>query len=262
MKNGWIKISRKIKEWQHYRNGYVLHVFIDLLTEAYPKQRVVKGRVIEAGQVVTSVAKIMSSTGIKSNHTVIDALQALVETGEIKRERSGNETIVTILNFGFYQGYAPHAQPSCAPHAQPTPKVMHDVHNKICTTCTTGSAPHAQPYLNTINSKESLKNIKETLTEESAVGPKIGFEKYGADGLVELKPLQYRSLIEQNHGDEQFIKELIEDLNNEIAEGSNPEVVNSKSHYHTLLKWINWRKNNKKTRPAERKINLNALKHD
>ena len=263
---GWIKISRKIKDWQHYHNGYVFHVFMDLLLDAFPKQRVVKGKTIEAGQVVVSIAKIKANTGIKSNHTVIDALKSLVESGEITKERIGNETIVTINNFATYQGYAPNAQPSSASDAQPdTAEVVHEMHNPKCTTCTTSSALDAQPHL--IDEDNKLSSFKELIKEPSKEGvgavqkpSKLGYEKFGQDGLVELKPSEYRTLIEQNTEDD--VKAVIEDLNDKLAIGADDELINSKSHYHVLRYWLRCRKDKQAAQPKKTawKVDLNALK--
>ena len=74
---GWVKLYRQIKDWQHYQEPTVLLVFIDILTSANTKDGWYKGKTVCKGELVTSVASIMASTGIKSNNTVIDALKKL-----------------------------------------------------------------------------------------------------------------------------------------------------------------------------------------
>ena len=103
MENGWIKIHRQLKDWQHYQEPTVLLVWIDLLLSANSKPAWVRGEAIAAGQVVTSVTTIMESTGIKSKHTVIEALRKLEQSGEITREKFGNGTKITIANFEKFQ---------------------------------------------------------------------------------------------------------------------------------------------------------------
>ena len=114
---GWVKLYRQIKDWQHYQEPTVLLVFIDILTSANTKDGWYKGKTVCKGELVTSVASIMASTGIKSNNTVIDALKKLEKSGEIKRERFGNATKITITQFSKYQDCANTAQPTAQPTA-------------------------------------------------------------------------------------------------------------------------------------------------
>ena len=88
--------------------------------------------------------------------------------------------------------------------------------------------------------------------------PKVGFEKFGPDGLVELKPVEHRTLVE-TFGEEK-VKAAIEDLNDKIAAGGDDSLNNAKSHFHVLRYWLRYRKDSSKARPAQRKIDLNALK--
>lgn len=257
MKNGWIKISRKMLEWEHFKERDTFHVFMTLMLLAYPKAKTVDGKTTEAGQVRTSIAQIMELTGIKRNHTVIESLQKLIASGEIKKERIGNESVITICNFELYQGCANMTQPTSQGCADMTQQVVPIRHNKLCQYDTTPIG------INSINnSKEYLKNKKEPsiISAGEVQKPlKIGFEKYGSDGMVELKPVEYRTLVETFT--EEQVKAAIEDLNDKLADGSEQ----SSSHYNTLKYWLRCRKDRQTTRPqkpAERKINLNALKHD
>ena len=134
---------------------------------------------------------------------------------------------------------------------------MKKIHNQICKNYTTPIG------INIVNSKEYLKNIKEPSKE--GVGAvqkpsKIGYEKYGADGLVELKPTEYRTLIEQNTEDD--VKAVIEDLNDKLAIGADEELLNAKSHYHILKYWLRCRKDKQASQPKKTawKVDLNALK--
>lgn len=249
---GWIKINRKMLEWEHFKERDTFHVFMTLMLLAYPKAKTVDGKTTEAGQVRTSIAQIMELTGITSNHKVIDALKTLTASGEIKKERVGNESVITICNFGLYQGCANMAQPDdqgCANMAQ---QVVQIQHNKLCKYSTTPIG------INIVNSKESIKNKKEPSIY--AGGAKIGYEKFGQDGLVELKPSEYRTLIEQNTEDD--VKAVIEDLNDKLAIGADDELINSKSHYHVLRYWLRCRKDKQAAQPKKTawKVDLNALK--
>ena len=107
-----VKVFEKLKQWQHYQEGPVLRVWIDLLLSANYKDSWCRGKKVKAGEVVTSVAQIMDSTGIKSNNTVLDALRKLESSGDIKRVQFDNASKITINHWDIYQGYAPTAQPT------------------------------------------------------------------------------------------------------------------------------------------------------
>jgi hypothetical protein len=127
MNEGWIKLHRQLKEWQHYQEPFVLLVWLDLLLSANMKAGWVRGNRINRGQLITSVARIMESTGIGSDNTVRDALRKLEESGEIKKEQIGIGTKITINHFNKFQTSAQDAQPSAQPTAevgaQPTAEV-------------------------------------------------------------------------------------------------------------------------------------------
>ena len=136
MIEGWIKSYRQLLGWQHFQEPIVLQVWIAILHSANSKDSWLRGRRIRRGEWVTSTAQIMAICGIGSNNTVIEALNTLEESGEIKRERFGNATKITVCHFSKFQGYAENAQPT----AQPT--------------------AHKQEY---IERKESKKERKEEL---------------------------------------------------------------------------------------------------
>lgn len=115
---GWIKLHRQMKDWQHYQEPTVMLVFIDLLLSANSKPGWKRGHRIGRGQLVTSTAQIMESTGIGSDNTVREALRKLEASGEIVRERFGNGTKITINQYSKYQAYANTAEPAAEPVAQ------------------------------------------------------------------------------------------------------------------------------------------------
>lgn len=103
MEDGWIKLHRKMREWQHYQNPSVRMVFEDLLFAANSKKRFFHGTEVKRGETMISVSSLEYNTGL-SRKTVIRALQILEKTGEIKRERlpHGIKTIIT--GYDSYQG--------------------------------------------------------------------------------------------------------------------------------------------------------------
>lgn len=125
MAEGWIKLHRKITEWEWYKSPSVRCIFIHLLLTANTKDKRYKGHVIKRGQRLTS-ANILAEENGMCQRTVVSVLKKLQSTGEIKKERFMNGSLITVLRFDLYQdiefstqGYAINAQPLAQPLAQP-----------------------------------------------------------------------------------------------------------------------------------------------
>ena len=103
MEDGWIKLHRKMREWQHYQRPSVRLVFEELLFCANTKAGWFHGIKVERGETMASVSTIEEYTGF-SRKTVIKALAMLEESGEIRREKCGNYTKTIICKFDHYQG--------------------------------------------------------------------------------------------------------------------------------------------------------------
>ena len=100
--NGWIKIHRKMRQWQHYKNIYVRIVFEDLLLSATSIPYSFDGIKVNAGDAVSSVSTIQSNTGI-SKPIIIKALKTLKDSGELTHRLIGRVSIYHINKFCFYQ---------------------------------------------------------------------------------------------------------------------------------------------------------------
>ncbi|MBR4499827.1 MAG: hypothetical protein IKP11_04735 [Paludibacteraceae bacterium] len=99
---GYIKLYRKVKDWQHYQDPTVKHVFFDLLLDASHRPTWCHGLRLQAGDVATSLRLLEKSTQL-SRHTIIAVLNKLEASGEIRRKRCKNCTIITICNYALYQ---------------------------------------------------------------------------------------------------------------------------------------------------------------
>jgi hypothetical protein len=102
MEDGWIKLHRKMREWQHYQNPSVRMVFEDLLFAANSKRRFFHGMVVNRGETMISVSSLEYNTGL-SRKTVIKALRVLEDTGEIKRVKLPHGIKTTITGYDAYQ---------------------------------------------------------------------------------------------------------------------------------------------------------------
>lgn len=103
MGDGWIKLHRKMREWQHYQRPSVRLVFEELLFCANTKAGWFHGIKVERGETMASVSTIEEYTGF-SRKTVIKAIAMLEKSGEIRREKCGNYTKTIICKFDQYQG--------------------------------------------------------------------------------------------------------------------------------------------------------------
>lgn len=103
MEDGWIKLHRKMREWQHYQRPSIRLVFEELLFCANTKAGWFHGIKVKRGETMASVSTIEEYTGF-SRKTVIKALAMLEESGEIRREKYGNYTKTIICKFDHYQG--------------------------------------------------------------------------------------------------------------------------------------------------------------
>lgn len=152
MAEGWIKLHRKITEWEWYKSPSVRCIFIHLLLTANTKDKRYKGHVIKRGQKLTS-ANILAEENGMCQRTVVSVLKKLQSTGEIKKERFMNGSLITILRFDLYQDIEYSTQ-GCAINAQPNAQPL--------------AQPNAQPLAHNIRIKE-YKNIRNnTTTKEPA----------------------------------------------------------------------------------------------
>ena len=100
--SGWIRLHRRMREWQHYQENSVKAVFIDLLLSVSFEQSWYKGVRIDPGCTPMSIATLEQHTGM-SRKSVIHALKVLEESGEITRTMTRNGCITRITNFTEYQ---------------------------------------------------------------------------------------------------------------------------------------------------------------
>ena len=103
---GYIRLHRKITEWEWYKNPAVSRLFIHLLLTAKYEPKRFEGEIVGVGERVISLQKLAEETGF-SKSTVISALKKLEKTGEIKRKPTAKFTIVTLLNYTCYNEARP-----------------------------------------------------------------------------------------------------------------------------------------------------------
>jgi hypothetical protein len=99
---GWIKLHRKIVDWEWYDDIPTFKLFIHLLLKANHEDNKWRGQTIEKGSFVTSLASLSTETGL-SIKQIRTALKHLENTGEIDKQTTNQNTLIIVLNYGIYQ---------------------------------------------------------------------------------------------------------------------------------------------------------------
>lgn len=102
MKNEWIKIDRKILNWEWYQDATTFKLFIHILIKANWKDAKFKGIEVKRGQFVTSLNKLAEEAGL-SFQQVRTALDKLIATHSITKTSYENFTVITVENYDIYQ---------------------------------------------------------------------------------------------------------------------------------------------------------------
>lgn len=99
---GWIKLHRKMVNWEWYTDDNVKAVFLHLLLCANHKPNRWRGIEVGTGELITSYKNLSEQTG-HSIKQVRTALNKLETTGEIERTGASQYTRLKLLNYCEYQ---------------------------------------------------------------------------------------------------------------------------------------------------------------
>lgn len=99
---GWIKVHRKLVDWEWYNDINVKVVFLHLLLTANHKEKQWKGQTILRGQKLTSIEHLADDVGLTIQQTRT-ALKKLKSTHEITIKTTNKNTLITIEKFNNYQ---------------------------------------------------------------------------------------------------------------------------------------------------------------
>ena len=92
---GWIKIHRKLIEWEWYNDINTKVVFLHLLLTANHKEKKWQGHTILRGQKLTSLEHLSKEVGLSIQQTRT-ALKKLKSTNEITIKSTNKYTLITI----------------------------------------------------------------------------------------------------------------------------------------------------------------------
>lgn len=102
MSGNFIKLDRKILDWEWYSNPNVRTLFIHCLLCANWKDGVFNGHECKRGQFITSLSNLATSTGLSIRQTRT-ALERLESTGELTSYATNKFRIITVNNYDKYQ---------------------------------------------------------------------------------------------------------------------------------------------------------------
>lgn len=98
----YIKIDRKILEWEWYKNINTCRLFFHFLLKANWKDGRFEGNDVPRGAFVTSVKKLALETALTEDE-VRTALLHLIQTGEVTKQTTNKFTVITVSNYELYQ---------------------------------------------------------------------------------------------------------------------------------------------------------------
>jgi len=99
---GWIKIHRKMLDWEWYNDNNTKILFLHLLLTANHKEKKWRGQIIKRGQKITSIQHLAEETRL-SVRQVRTSLDKLKSTHEITIKTTNKNTLVTIEKYNDYQ---------------------------------------------------------------------------------------------------------------------------------------------------------------
>lgn len=99
---GFIKIERKILEWEWYKDEHTKNFFFHCLLKANWKEGKFKGITIERGQFVASLPVLSNELSLTVNE-IRTAIKHLKSTGEITVKIHPKFSVFTVVNYDLYQ---------------------------------------------------------------------------------------------------------------------------------------------------------------
>ena len=211
--NGWIKLHRKILDWEWYSDTNTFRLFMHLLLKANREEKKWRGRIIKAGELVTG-RKILAEELALSEQQIRTSLLKLKSTNEITIKSTSQNSIITLNNWNSYQGNQPAEQPT---------------DNQRITT---------NKNIRREEERESI--VKQQTTNNNVVSLTSSLYKgYGQYNNVYLSNQQRGALLTQM-GSEKLLATLVDELSENIA--SKTEKVFDEQypnmHYIRLVKYL------------------------
>ena len=220
---GYIKLHRKLLNWEWIENPNVLSIFVICLLKANHKANTWQGIKVPAGSLITSYEKLSAISGL-SVRQVRTALDKLKMTGELTSKSTSRYSMISIKNWELYQINDKRVD------KQPDRRV---------------DSPAVSQMTTNKNDKE-YKNIRNIEEEEEESAVEILKNWYGSEYRnVYLTDKEYQKLLGITLS-EKALNLLIEDLSQKIAEGKekNWSQETPNIHYARLRAYWDYRRKN------------------
>ena len=102
MSIGWIKLHRKLLDWEWYSKPVVKSIFIHSLLRANHKDGNWQGIEIKKGSYISSVDKLIKELG-HTRQEIRTAIKHLKLTNELTTSSGSQHTVFTVVNYENYQ---------------------------------------------------------------------------------------------------------------------------------------------------------------
>ena len=218
---GWIKIHRKLLDWEWFEDNNTFKLFMYLLLKVNHENAKWRGVEIKRGETITSIEALAKSTTLTFQQ-VRTSLTKLKSTGEITIKTTNKYTLIELVKYGVYQ-------------------IGDDENNKQDNKQDNKQITNKQQTNNkqiTTNNKE--KN-KENENNEKKVKEKIIKKEYGEFKNVLLSDDEFEKLIVVYKGDHDLHKAI--DILDEWI-GKVPSKIKERKfdrdHYLTICKTNGW----------------------
>lgn len=99
---GWIKLHRKLLEWEWYDDLPTFRLFTHMLLKTNYEDKKWRGRVIKAGSFISSIGNLSEETGLTVQQTRT-AINKLKSTGELTSQSTNANTLFTLVSWDLYQ---------------------------------------------------------------------------------------------------------------------------------------------------------------
>ena len=220
---GWIKLHRKLTEWEWYKDNNTKSLFVHLLLMANHKDGRFQGQEVKRGQLITGRKVLSVQTGL-SEQQIRTGLNKLISTNEITIKSTNKNSLISIIRYNSYQ--------------------IESENTKQSTSEITNNQPTSNQQVTTNKNDKNVKNDKNLLE-----GEKISKE--------EIHKRLFRELKESTSWMEQFCmnqkctiqeaeKHLIKFYQETVLKGEfKEELKELKNHF------INWTKKGNRVQKIE-----------
>ncbi len=118
MHKGFIKLHRKLTEWEWYDDPNTFRLFIHLLLKANYKDKKWHGITVKRGSFITGYDKLTSELNL-SKQQIRTSITKLKSTGEITYQSTHQYSVATIVNYDVHQDREKVATHQVTPKATP-----------------------------------------------------------------------------------------------------------------------------------------------